>query len=132
MFLVACRARVYPDFSTTGFTGSTQDAAFFRVLSKGMGLSSRVCMSTFCYRIALLYIMFPFEKKSSAEIYPNGRNAESFLGALRMQRNACSLRKRHQTRRPIAVAIISEKLSLNNGNALMGLNYLHWLLFPCK
>lgn len=65
---------MYPDFSTTGFTGSTQDAAFFRVLSKGLGLSSRVCMSTFCYRIALLYIMFPFEKKSSAEIYPNGRN----------------------------------------------------------
>lgn len=54
---------MYPDFSTTGFTGSTQDAAFFRVLSKGLGLSSRVCMSTFCYRIALLYIMFPFEKR---------------------------------------------------------------------
>ena len=132
LFLVASRARMYRDFSTTDFTGSTQDELF-------SGYSIRSCMGLLSCQepinrllVLCMHIYFllqncvtmynvPFQNNSSAETYPNGPNAESFLGAPRTQRDASSASKKHQTRRTITVTAISEKLNLNNRNALMEL-----------
>lgn len=123
LFLVASRARMYQDFSTTDFTGSTQDELFSGYSIRScMGLLSCACMHIYLLlRNCVTMYNVPFQKNSSAETYPNGPNAESFLGAPRTQRDASSARKKHQTRRPITVTAISEKLSLNNRNALMEL-----------
>ena len=129
LFLVASRARMYRDFSTTDFTGSTQDELF-------SGYSMRSCMGLLSCQepinrllVLCMHIYFllqncvtmynvPFQKKEFRGDLPE-RN--SFLGAPRTQRDASSARKKHETRRPITVTAISEKLNLNNRNALMEL-----------
>lgn len=96
--------------------------AFLRVLNKELHGFIVLCMHIYLLlQNCVTMYNVPFQNNSSAETYPNGPNAESFLGAPLTQRDASSARKKHQTRRPITVTAISEKLSLNNRNALMEL-----------